>query len=186
MFVVSAHNTNKGIMQRQAVNQHSKFCRDTLAEAREIKAEAEEIMAKAYRHLKWAEAEAIRVVDAARKQAAVIANVETSARPDPAHIIKAIALKHVLSVGTMVGQRRDRLVLKARNEAIAMIYRKRPDLSLTQIGQYFNRDHSSIVHVVKAEGVWRGVEGTSIIEASLRAREAREAFKAGGRAKDAE
>lgn len=177
MFVAATHNTNRGIMQRQAVNQHSKACCDALTEAREIKAQAVEIRARAYRHLKWAEAEAIRVVEAARQEAAMIANVETSARPDPAHIIKAIAQKHVLSVGTMVGERRDRLVLKARNEAIAMIYRKRPDLSLTQIGQYFNRDHSSIVHVVKAEGVWRGVEGTSIIESSRRASEARKAFK---------
>ena len=78
--------------------------------------------------------------------------------PDPiyiapsAKIIKEVAEKHKVSAGEIKGPRRNRYILAARFEAILRIHRELPHLSLPQIGRIFNRDHTTILYVIRKYG----------------------------------
>jgi hypothetical protein len=86
-------------------------------------------------------------------QAAVAAEED---RPTPViDIIKDVAHKHGVTVAEIRGQRRDRHLVAARHEAMKLAYEQRPDMSLPAIAKVFRRDHTTFLHAVKKEDVWR-------------------------------
>lgn len=126
-------------------------------ELRQLEVRIESIQAEVKTKVAWAEAEALRIIEAARKEAARLTAIEEESRPDVGDIVRAIALKHMISPAIIIGPRRDRAAVAARYEAMALAYQRRPDLSLSQIARYFgNRDHTTIIHAVQKMGVWRG------------------------------
>jgi hypothetical protein len=63
-----------------------------------------------------------------------------------------VAHKHGLTLGEVVGPLRARKYVRARFEAIALIY-THTNMSLPAIGRRFNRDHTSALHAIRAMGV---------------------------------
>ncbi len=64
-------------------------------------------------------------------------------------IVKACAGSRNVSLPTMAGDYRFRNAVKARNEAMYLIYLQRtnnPNLSCPRIGKWFDRDHTSVLH----------------------------------------
>ncbi len=84
-----------------------------------------------------------------------LADRSTSAKPDAAAVSTASILRLVSDV-TGVGQAvimsvdRSDPVAAARHMAIALIAEMRPDISLPAIGRLFGRDHTSILHAIRA------------------------------------
>lgn len=70
-------------------------------------------------------------------------------------IIRMVADKHGLSVDAILSQRRDRLTVAARHEAIVTAATLREDLSLPALGRQFKRDHTTILHALRKAGVRR-------------------------------
>ncbi|WP_173931374.1 helix-turn-helix domain-containing protein [Chelativorans sp. Marseille-P2723] len=68
-------------------------------------------------------------------------------------IIAIVAAKHGLTIGDIKGPLRQRNIVLARHEAIALARKERPDLSLTQLGRQFDRDHTSILHALRRMGM---------------------------------
>lgn len=66
-------------------------------------------------------------------------------------VIAAIARQHDVTVAEIMSDRRDRHVVHARRAAMTAIYRQFPD-SLPQIGRLFRRDHSTVMHNLRAAG----------------------------------
>lgn len=71
------------------------------------------------------------------------------------NIIRDTAKKYDLRASDLKGDRRNQSIIAARHEAMVTAYLERPDLSLPQLGNQFNRDHTSVLHAVKKAGVWR-------------------------------
>lgn len=71
-------------------------------------------------------------------------------RPDAKSIIYKVATVHHVTIGDILGQRRDQFTVKARFAAIRAVSDARPDLTLPQIGKIFKRDHTSIIHALRA------------------------------------
>lgn len=71
-------------------------------------------------------------------------------RPDAKSIIREVATVHHVTVGEILGQRRNRFTIKARFAAIRAVADARPDLTLPQIGKIFKRDHTSIIHALRS------------------------------------
>jgi hypothetical protein len=70
--------------------------------------------------------------------------------PSPRLIIKLVALKHGVSVATMLGPSRSRPMVAARYEAIGLIYTHCRAMSLLEMGRLFGgRDHTSILHALR-------------------------------------
>lgn len=123
------------------------------AEARQLMAEARKLFALAVRE----RAEAARVLanalveaDLIRTRAAEVA--ELPLLPSVREIIGAVAARHGLAVSAILGARKSRQVVAARHEAIALAHAARPDLSLSELGRLFKRDHTSIHHVLRKQG----------------------------------
>lgn len=77
---------------------------------------------------------------------------EQAIKPDviPARqIIKTVAVKHGVSVEQILGHSRAWPIVQVRREAIQTVERMRPDMTATQIGRAFNRDHSTILYTLK-------------------------------------
>lgn len=72
------------------------------------------------------------------------------ARPAAREIIMRVAQWRGVPFAVIVGTRRTRHIVAARFEAIRAVADARPDLSLPQLGRIFNRDHTSILHALKA------------------------------------
>lgn len=75
-----------------------------------------------------------------------------TARPDPfrwRRILAEVAKAHGLTTADLIGQRRARHVIRARQEAYHRLYRE-TKLSLPEIGRRMKRDHTSILHGVRA------------------------------------
>lgn len=64
-------------------------------------------------------------------------------------IIKAVAMKHDVRIHEIMGTSRERQIVHARQEAMFQIRETTP-LSLPQIARMFGKDHSTVVHAVKA------------------------------------
>jgi chromosomal replication initiation ATPase DnaA len=67
-------------------------------------------------------------------------------------IIEKVAAFHGLPTEALTGNSRERVIIEARFDAIKAVADTRPDMSLTQIGKIFNRDHTSILHALKQRG----------------------------------
>lgn len=63
-------------------------------------------------------------------------------------IVLETAAEHRVSPADMMGQSRYRRVVRARNEAFYRIKSTKPALSMPQIGRWFLRDHTSILHSI--------------------------------------
>ena len=69
-------------------------------------------------------------------------------------IIREVAEKHGFTYSDIVGPRRMRALIKARQEAYCRVYAECPWMSLPQIGRAFGgRDHSTVIHGLRASGV---------------------------------
>jgi chromosomal replication initiation ATPase DnaA len=111
-----------------------------------------------------AAAEHDRIITMAKLDAYVRAAAEkkSSTALKELRAIDEIAMEMCQSLGVdlheVKGRCRGREISAARHAIIAAVYVQRPDMSLNQIGRYFNRDHTSVLHAVQQTGVWRGVE----------------------------
>lgn len=69
-------------------------------------------------------------------------------------IIQEVGEKHGVTKGEIIGDRRSRYIVAARHEAMARVYKARPDLSLPMIGRLFGgRDHTTVIHAARKMGV---------------------------------
>jgi chromosomal replication initiation ATPase DnaA len=80
-----------------------------------------------------------------------VENVEQSAR----EIIEAVAIKAGVLYEDLVGKSRAYKILPLRHQAMVEVYMRLPSVSLTRIGKFFNRDHSTIVYALQRAGVKR-------------------------------
>lgn len=61
-------------------------------------------------------------------------------------ILFEVGAKHGISPYRMAVGNRSAEVVRARNEAIYRVKERKPKLSLPQIGKWFGRDHTSVLH----------------------------------------
>jgi chromosomal replication initiation ATPase DnaA len=101
-------------------------------------------------------AEAARVLADARVEAAtLLAEARTKVEmagprlPSVAEIISAVAERRGVSHAAIVGRGASRLVVAARHEAIQIAHAARPDLSSTDLGRLFRRDHAAILYALR-------------------------------------
>ncbi|WP_395451170.1 helix-turn-helix domain-containing protein [Aminobacter sp. UC22_36] len=126
----------------RAVNER----RRQIAEARKQGPAEPALSAEEQRALDWPNA-----VAAARKIEA--GWLESGQRIPVKEIIRHFAKLHGVHPSdiTMKGMKRNE-VLAARIEAILLINKLRPEFSSTKLGHIFNRDHSSILHILSKYG----------------------------------
>lgn len=67
-------------------------------------------------------------------------------------VIEAVCASHGLAVEDVVGRRKFKILADARIDAIRMVAEVRPDLSSSQIGRFFGRDHTTILYVLGRVG----------------------------------
>jgi hypothetical protein len=65
--------------------------------------------------------------------------------PSMRAVAEAVAAKHGLTLEDLIGRSRIRSVAWPRQEAIWEV-RRQTDKSLTNIGRFFNRDHTTVIH----------------------------------------
>ncbi|WP_226552963.1 helix-turn-helix domain-containing protein [Celeribacter naphthalenivorans] len=65
-------------------------------------------------------------------------------------IATRVAEKYGITLGDLRGPERTRNIAHPRQEAMAAIRAARPDMSLPQIGRFFNRDHTTVIHGIRA------------------------------------
>lgn len=65
--------------------------------------------------------------------------------------IRTVAAKHRLEPSVLTGRRQDRWAFRARAEAMSIIY-KNTRYSYPQVGRFFNRDHTSVMHACRRHG----------------------------------
>ena len=70
-------------------------------------------------------------------------------------IIQQIAEKHGVTVEALKGRSRRGSIRAARKDAVRLIY-KHTELSTPEIGELFNRDHTTIVHLLTYDNAERG------------------------------
>jgi chromosomal replication initiation ATPase DnaA len=71
-------------------------------------------------------------------------------------IVAMISRRHNIPVADILSPSRLATHVAARQEAMAAIYLRMPELSLPRIARVFNRDHTTVLHAIKKLGVWRG------------------------------
>lgn len=130
MFAVSGRFTERGIAERARA-----------AAAREeerIRAEREAAAKRRADDLSLRE----------RESGNIVVNAPTSSRPLVRDIIAKVAKRHRISPHDITGPRRSKRYIAARFEAVRAAADARPDLSLIQIGRFFNRDHTTIINAL--------------------------------------
>jgi chromosomal replication initiation ATPase DnaA len=60
-------------------------------------------------------------------------------------IIQSVARLHQVKVAELMGRRRFRPIVRARQDAIRRVAEAKPHLSISQLGRIFDRDHSTIL-----------------------------------------
>lgn len=65
-------------------------------------------------------------------------------------IIKAVADRHKVSMADMMSESRQYWITHPRHEAMYEVFVQRPKLSYPEIGRLFGRDHTSVLHGVRA------------------------------------
>lgn len=163
MYAVAYRNTERSIRERakpsDGMMQMARFNAEQRAR-KEARIFVEEAKAEAEKIIKAAQVTAESMIaDAVTRVGKILglAGMEPSEEKQPViDIIRVVATKHGVSVTDIKSQTRTLHIVEARHEAMALVYRLRPDLSLPAIGRIFNRDHTSILHAVRKAGVWRG------------------------------
>lgn len=64
------------------------------------------------------------------------------------NILLDVAIKHRVDVVLLAQTSRSRIAVGARNEAMYLMKAKYPKLSMPQLGRWFDRDHTSILHSI--------------------------------------
>ena len=78
-----------------------------------------------------------------------IIDVRRTPRMERMELIASVAERNGASVSEVLSRRRDRRIVKARHAAILAVRERFDGDSLPMIGRLFNRDHTSILHVVR-------------------------------------
>lgn len=73
------------------------------------------------------------------------------AQPSWRFILSLVALKHGVMQREILGPYRNRAIVAARHEAIAMTY-QHTQLSMPAVGRLFARDHTTVLHALKKTG----------------------------------
>lgn len=162
MFVASYRNTERSIRERSPAPPPA-------SRPEPVNIRAEQIIAKAKAE---AEEQALLIVSRAREEAQQIIDdahakvvdmlgaTETALAAPPRipgiDIIKGVANKHGVTVTDLRSPRRPAYLTDIRQEAMALVYQLRPDLSLPAIARLFNKDHTTVLHAVRKLGVYRG------------------------------
>lgn len=76
-------------------------------------------------------------------------NAELMVKQPVREIIAAVSVDTGVPVADILGPRRTKHIVEARFQAIAEARKRRPDLSLPQLGRAFNRDHTSILSALR-------------------------------------
>jgi len=79
--------------------------------------------------------------------------VPEAGKPGARRIVAHIARKHGVTPEDIYGPRRHAVVMEARFEAVAMVYTMNPAWSLPQLGRFFNRDHTTVLHCLRKQGL---------------------------------
>ena len=73
---------------------------------------------------------------------------------DEAKKLITVFLKgHKMSEAHFSGEARDGETVRIRHQAFILIYKTFPQWSMTQLGRFFKRDHTTILHALKKAGV---------------------------------
>lgn len=64
-------------------------------------------------------------------------------------IILSVAIEHNVQIADIVGSSREKPITRARQLAMWEVRKRRPNLSTTQIGKIFNRDHTTVIHALQ-------------------------------------
>lgn len=128
--------------------------RALIAEAEtRAKSEAATIIAKAQLYAESLISQAVTKVS----QIVGLAGMEPGENKQPViDIIRVVATRHGVSVADIKGATRVFHIVAARQEAMVLVYKLRPDLSLPAIGRIFDRDHTTVLHAVRKLGAYRG------------------------------
>jgi hypothetical protein len=100
--------------------------------------------------------------------------------PRAKRVLLEIAQKHGITCAEILGDRRIRAVVEARQEVMRELVEKLPDWSIARIGRFLRRDHTTVLHALKTadkpkhHGRPKGVSNPVSEEALVRMREMRE------------
>ena len=81
-----------------------------------------------------------------------VAKAPIATDESPEAMIASVAKRHRVSPAAITGRSRGRSLVKARYDAIRSVREAFPELSSTDLGRVFKRDHTSILHALKAGG----------------------------------
>lgn len=98
-------------------------------------------------------------------------------------IVLEVAASRQVMAGEIMGHSRNRKVTAARQEAMYRIKQERPTLSAGQIGKWFRRDHSSVIHAFAAHAERAGLPSFTTIDLDAKRERQREAARERGRIK---
>lgn len=145
MFVAAYRNTENGIVHKAGLTA-GEIISNANAKAARI---AAGIIATAHD-----KAEQI-IAEAVEKAARILSPDNDEVVPVP-NLIRFVAEKHGVPYSAVTGCSRSEVIVEIRHEAMALVYSRRPDLSLPQIGKFFGgKDHTTILHAVRKLGVHR-------------------------------
>lgn len=77
---------------------------------------------------------------------------------EPRKIIARVAAQHDLAPEDILGPGRSIPIVAARRAAIAAVLAEHPSLTLLQLGRIFRRDHTTILHSLRALGIKAGAK----------------------------
>jgi chromosomal replication initiation ATPase DnaA len=142
MFAVSGRFTERGIAERAraAAALEEERTRAERQAGAKLRADERDVEIRSLRE---------------RESGNIVVNAPTSSRPLVRDIIAQVAKRHRISPRDITGPRRNKKYIAARVEAIRIAADTRPDMSLTELGRIFQRDHSTIIHALnktKTEG----------------------------------
>lgn len=72
-------------------------------------------------------------------------------------IVREVAYRHKIYVSDLASDNRFHDVVHARTEAMYRIKAAKPEVSSTQLGKWFDRDHTSVLHGIAAHQERAGV-----------------------------
>jgi hypothetical protein len=99
--------------------------------------------------------------------------------PRAKRVLLEIAQKHGITCAEILGDRRIKAVVEARQEVMRELVDRLPDWSIARIGRFMRRDHTTVLHALKVSGAdhhgrAKGVPNPVSEEALVRMREMRE------------
>jgi len=71
------------------------------------------------------------------------------AKANARNIVAKVAERHGITVEDMYGKSRKSAFAVARWEAVDLVSKANPTWTLHQLGHFFNRDHTTIIHALK-------------------------------------